>query len=125
VIVHGPVTDPGRLRDLVCVGDVYVFPSRHEGFAVAPIEAAAAGLPVVAARASGIEDAFPHGEASGGVLVDTEDPSALAAALERLLDQPLLSAEIGHNARRHAVATFGTETIGRQLRAFLNLATDP
>src|SRR5207249_1362666 len=49
VLVDRLVHDVGELRGYLTAGDVYVFPSRHEGFAVAPIEAMSCGLPIVAA----------------------------------------------------------------------------
>jgi starch synthase len=119
VVLVGRSDDPDRLRDLVSAGDVYVFPSRHEGFALAPVEAAGCGLPVVAARAGGVEDAFPAGEASGAVLVEREDGTALAAGLARLLGDPAAAAELGQRARRRAAEAFGLPAVGDELRAFL------
>lgn len=119
-VVRVPATDdPTELRELLCAADVYAFPSRLEGFALAPIEAAACGLPVVAARASGVADAFPDGEGSGALLVDREDAPALAAALDRVLGDPQLAAELGAAARARAVAAFGLPAVGRELRRFI------
>jgi starch synthase len=113
------IHDPEVLRSYLVAADAYVFPSRHEGFAVAPIEAMACGLPVVAADASGIRETFPEGEASGGIVVPREDPIALASALERLVGDPVLATALGKRARERVAEAFSLEAVGKRLRAFL------
>ena len=56
------VNNRARIAELLSAGDLYVFPSRHEGFPVAPVEAMACGLPVVATDVHGIPDIFARGE---------------------------------------------------------------
>ena len=58
-------------------------PSRWEGFPLALLEAMTAGLPVVATEGAGRPDGFVDG--THGWIVPSEDPGALAAALERML----------------------------------------
>ena len=119
ILVGRLVDDRDELRSLLAAGDVYVFPSRHEGFAVAPVEAAACGLPVVAARVQGVDDAFPGGERSGAVIVPREDAPGLAAALDGLLADRGRAAELGRRARTRVVQAFSPDAVGADLRRFL------
>ncbi len=113
------VADREVVRRYLSAADVYTFPSRHEGLAVAPLEAMACGLPVVAADASGVPDMLEGGESSGGVVVPRNDSVAFAAALGRLLDDPVLSREMGERARSRVEDCFSLAVVGQQLRAFL------
>jgi glycosyltransferase involved in cell wall biosynthesis len=74
------VQDRTVIRRYLSAADVYVFPSRHQGFPVAPIEAMACGLPVVAADAQGTRDILEGGDASGGLVVAHENAKELALA---------------------------------------------
>ncbi|KDB61990.1 glycosyltransferase, group 1 domain protein, partial [Bordetella bronchiseptica B18-5 (C3)] len=56
---------------------------RSEALGLAMVEAAAAGLPVVAGNVGGVPEVVRHG--ATGLLVPPSDPAALAQALERLL----------------------------------------
>jgi len=113
------VHDRAAIRRYLAAADVYAFASRHEGFPVAPIEAMACGLPVVAAMAPGIPDIFAGGEAAGGLLVPRDDAAAFALALGRVLDDPVWGQELGERARARVADAFSFEVIGVQLRALL------
>jgi glycosyltransferase involved in cell wall biosynthesis len=76
----GSLDDAG---ELLAAADVVVSPSRSEGFPQAPLHAMAAAVPVVATRVGGTPEVVADRET--GVLVDSEDPSALAAAIDLLL----------------------------------------
>jgi len=65
---------------------VFCLPSRQEGFGIVFLEAMAAGLPIVAARAAAVPELVVDGDS--GILVPPGDPEALAAALGRLLGDP-------------------------------------
>jgi glycosyltransferase involved in cell wall biosynthesis len=66
------------------VFDCFVMSSRLEGLGTSIMDAQAAGVPVVATRTGGIPDIVAHGRT--GLLVPPGDSAALAAAMERMLD---------------------------------------
>ena len=113
------VTDIDAVRCHLSAADVYVLPSRHEGFAVALAEAMACGLPVVAAEAPGVVDLLESGEEHGGLVVPRGDTGALAQALGALLDDPPRAAALGRRARLRVERRCSLEAVGHQLRAVL------
>ena len=68
-----------ELTDHYLLSDLFVMPSREEGFGIVYIEAMACGLPVIAGNVDGSVDALDHGKL--GTLVDPTDPDAIAAAI--------------------------------------------
>ncbi len=64
--------------------ELLVYPSLYEGFGFPPLQAMAAGVPVVATEAGAVPEVV--GEAA--VTVPPRDPDALASALESVLDDP-------------------------------------
>jgi glycosyltransferase involved in cell wall biosynthesis len=76
--------------------------SDYEGASLVIPEAMAAGVPVVATRAGGVEDVL----GGGGVVVDRGDAAAVAAALERVLDDP---GGLGEAGRARARAEYTRE----------------
>ena len=94
-----------ELPALYNAADVFVLASRRydllvEGFGIAIVEASASALPVIATRSGGIPEAVRDGET--GVLVDPDNPAAVAAAAIRLLGDEALRRRMG-GAGRSAV----------------------
>lgn len=98
----GFVTEPERI---LAGATIAVQPSRQEGFGMAVLMAMAQGVPVVATAVGGLPEALSGG---GGVLVQRDDPSALAAAIMKLLDDPVERTRLGA-AAIHAARQFGVD----------------
>jgi len=74
------------LPDLYRSADLFVLPSKKEGFGIVFLEAAATGLPVVAGNKDGSVDALADGAL--GTLVDPEDNTAISAAISQIVNSP-------------------------------------
>jgi phosphatidylinositol alpha-1,6-mannosyltransferase len=80
----------------------FCLPTVQEGFGLVFAEAMAAGLPVVACRAAAVPELVRDGET--GLLVPPRAPAALAAALERMLDDDGMRKEMGMAGRTRVEA---------------------
>ena len=96
---------PARLG---CI-DLLLHPADMEGLGVSLLQAAAAGVAIVASRAGGMPEAVEDGVT--GLLIAPGDVDALAAAAIRLLDDPALRARMGEAGRRRVLAEFSVDTM--------------
>ena len=96
---------PQWMREL----DMLLAPSRREALSLTLAEAAAVGLPVIAARVGGIPEVVADGES--GLLVGAEDAAALGAAMVRLAADPGLRARLGAQGRARYLRKFSLETM--------------
>ncbi|MDP3771163.1 MAG: glycosyltransferase family 1 protein [bacterium] len=90
--------DDGQRDQLLQRATVFLFPTLGEGFGLPILEAMAAGVPVVTSRGGA------HEEVAGGaaVLVDPFDPSSIADATERVLNDPHLRDDLVRRGRQRA-----------------------
>jgi glycosyltransferase involved in cell wall biosynthesis len=78
------------LAALYRLAAVFVFPSLYEGFGLPPLEAMAAGAPVVTSNVSSL----PEVVGDAALLIDPTDPGAIATAIERILSDAALRADL-------------------------------
>jgi glycosyltransferase involved in cell wall biosynthesis len=102
----GAVTD---LHQHLSAADVFVLPSRSEGFSNAIIEAMAASLPVVATNVGGNAEAVKDG--INGLLVPPDDSMALAKAIAHLLSDPSQARKMGIAGKTIVAENFTTEAM--------------
>ncbi len=76
---------------------VFAFPSLFEGFGLPVLEAMAAGVPVVSSNAASLPEVY--GDAA--LAVDPTDETAMAGALERVLDDEALARDLVERGRRN------------------------
>ena len=104
--------------------DVFVFPPLSpEGFGLPPLEAMAAGTPVVATRSGGIVETVRDGET--GILVPKNDAPALAQAILQLLEDDALRERMGRAARSWALGHFTWERIAKRAYGLCKVLAAP
>jgi phosphatidyl-myo-inositol dimannoside synthase len=86
VILTGFLTEK-ELADYFLLADLFVLPSKKEGFGIVFIEALACGLPVICGNADGSTDAIRNGEL--GTAINVDDLDELEKSITRYLKKPL------------------------------------
>ncbi len=104
-----------NLRDHLSSSDIFVLPSRSEGFSNAIVEAMAASLPVVATNVGGNAEAVVDG--ISGFVVPCDDTAALSAAITRLISNPSQAKAMGEAGRNLAKEKFTTEAMMDKIAA--------
>ncbi len=104
----GFAADPGIYLNQC---DVFVLASRRESFPLALLEASEAGCAIVATNVDGASEALDAGAA--GILVPPDDSRALAAAIERLLNDTPAATAFRTNART-SVERFSVDKMARE-----------
>ncbi len=123
VVLAGAVP-AGELAAHYAAGDVFAMPARDrlggletEGLGICYLEAAAAGLPVVAGRSGGAPEAVEDG--GSGVVVDGRDVAAVAAAVSALLGDPARARAMGARGRALAAQRWDSRRQATRLAALL------
>ncbi len=98
--------------DLIGSCDIFVLPSYREGLPRTLLEAAALAKPLVGTDTVGCRDVVRNGY--NGFLVPPKDAKALAQAIEKLIELPILRNQFGRNARKFVEQNFAIEKIVEQ-----------
>lgn len=124
--LNAPVKFLGRVSNddlprLYGCADVYAMLCRNrwggleqEGFGIVFLEAAACGVPQVAGDSGGAAEAVEDG-VTGVVVRKPDDPREVAAAIERLLDDPNMARQMGVAGRARAVSDFSYDSLAHRL----------
>jgi glycosyltransferase involved in cell wall biosynthesis len=112
---EGLITRLGHVTDMPGLyqgADVVVLPSYREGLPKSLIEAAACGRALITTDVPGCREVVHH--EVDGLLVPARDPVALARAIARLQDDPVLTTTLGAAARRKALEKFDEKLVIRE-----------
>ena len=118
VVLTGFVKDE-EVTDHYLLADVFILPSRKEGFGIVFIEAMACGLAVIGGNKDGSTDALKNGEL--GLLVDPENETEILHALEKTLlaNNRLTNPQAAKKLQQEVAHIFGFETFKQNLQKVL------
>lgn len=106
---------------LLAAASVLAYPSRYEGFGLPPLEAMAAGVPVVATAVGGV----PEVVGDAAVLVAPGDIGALAGALAQVLDDEATAERLRRGGQERVGAFSWERTVRGLLELYHDVARDP
>lgn len=108
--------DDSAMKARLLAADIYCLPAhlRAEAFGLNQVEAMACGLPVVSTDVGGV--GYVNRDGESGLVVPAGDSAALAAALNRLIQDKDLRARLGEGARRRAEREFDLPVLAGRLK---------
>lgn len=101
-----------NIHDYLHHYQIFVIPSLHEAHPLVLMEGMSHGKPIIATRVGGIPEVIKNGE--NGLLIDPEDVTDLATALETLLTNSELQQKIGQAARKTYEQQFTVQRMVRE-----------
>ena len=96
--------------------DIFVLPSVKEGLGIALLEALASGRACVASGVGGISDVISDG--LNGLLVEACNPGAIAGAVLRLIEDPVLRKKIGESGSILVKERFSLDSMAENITEF-------
>jgi glycosyltransferase involved in cell wall biosynthesis len=118
-----PRVDQSTLARLYRDADVFVFPSLYEGFSRAIVEAMASGLPIVCTPVGVAGDALKHEESA--LFIAKRSAPAIADAVRRLRDDPVLAATLARAAGEKALDYTLHDVSRRTIDVIMGVAGGP
>ena len=110
---HFEFQDP---KDFYGIMDIFVLPSRKEGFALVCTEAMLTGVPVIRTDTEGAYDQIIHGK--NGYICQSENSTDLRKYLIKLLDDEVLRRNLGMSGRENALNNFTKEKMAEETLSF-------
>jgi glycosyltransferase involved in cell wall biosynthesis len=107
IVWHGQLSQD-RLLHMYQKATAVVVPSVNEGLGLVAVEALLCESPVIAFRSGGLTDVIDHEKT--GWLVPPEDAQALANAMDRILEDRTLAANLAAAGRQHALDAFSPQS---------------
>ena len=97
--------------------DIFLLPSRSEGFSLALLEAAAAKLPLIASNIPGNDEFIEDGK--NGLLFEIEKPKELAENIIKLAEDKTLGKQLAENAHKAVMSNYLVKHFGERLGEFI------
>lgn len=97
------------INKLLTLSNVFALPSIDEGMPMSLLEAAAAAKPIISTLVGDIGKLIQHDHT--GLVIPTEDPAALAAAIVRLKNDAPLAQELANNAHKTMVEYYSSQAM--------------
>lgn len=121
--IRGSIRVPGYVDDadlpaLYSAATAFVYPSQYEGFGLPVLEAMACGAPVITSSFSSL----PEVAGDAAILLDPNDMGALASALQRIVKDAKLRAELSGRGRERAKLFTWERTAEKTLEVYRNAA---
>lgn len=113
---------PARLAELYRHAAALVVPSSDEGLGLVAVEAQLSGTPVIAFASGGLTDIVTDG--TTGLLVPPGDVGALAGAIDRVLGNPQLTADLSRAGRAAALQRFSPAAVADRYASVYRAAVD-
>jgi glycosyltransferase involved in cell wall biosynthesis len=107
------------VRPQIAQARIYVLPSYREGTPRSVLEAMAMGRPVITCDVPGCRETVEHGV--NGILIPVRDPEALAAAISRLLNDPVETAAMGEAGYALAARKYDVRQVNRSILEIMEL----